>query len=107
MAYLQHMTASINPQAQALGKPPIQVRANIGTAPPVAAAQPHVEPPPYDAAMDPAWRGILDPNDHELRNALNAMTPETRQMLLVRLGRAVPPAVAAEPHGLPAPTPGA
>ena len=94
MAYLQHITAALDPQNAAIGKPPVKVTAKIGTPPPGAVAPPqaHVEPPPYDAAMDPGWHGILDPNDHELRNFLGRISPEERQMLLVRLGRTPPTA---------------
>jgi hypothetical protein len=73
------------PRAQTLGQPP----GSVG----VPAAQPHVEPPPYDAAMDPAWKGILNPSDHEFRNALNDMSPEIRQLLLTRLMSGAKPAV--------------
>jgi hypothetical protein len=63
----------------------------------VAAAKPHIEAPPYDAAIDPGWKGILDPHDHELRNFLNGISPEERQMLLVRLGKAGAPPVPPQP----------
>jgi hypothetical protein len=93
--YQRALAASATP----LGSPPAAGRA-IGTPPAIPAAQPHIEPAPYDVAQDPAWKGIVDPNDHELRNFLNAASPEERQMLLNRLGKgqaAAPPVTAAQP----------
>jgi hypothetical protein len=87
-----------------LGAPPAPVR-TMGAPPP--AAQPHVAPPPYDAATDPAWRGILDPNDHAFRNTLNEMDPETRQMLLQKMMAARAGSMLnAAPHMPPQPAPG-
>lgn len=104
MAYLQQLGRLAS---GLIGTPPSVTPPNIGAAPTVAPAQPHIEPPPYDVAMDPAWKGILDPNDHELRNILNGMSPEERQVFLVRLGKAGgPPAVAAAATGKPLITPG-
>lgn len=81
------------------GAPPKSATIRFNTPP---AAQPHVEPPPYDVAQDPGWRGLVDPNDHELRNFLNQISPEERQMLLSRLqqiGTALRPG--AVPPGVP------
>jgi hypothetical protein len=91
----------------------------IGTAPATAKkalgvppAQPHIEPAPYDAATDPGWQGLLDPNDHEFRNFLNQISPEERQMLLKRAqtlgakGGGAQPAPAMPPAAMPPPGPG-
>lgn len=75
MAYLNALQSAAAP----VGTPPATPAPNVGTPP---AAQPHVEAPPYDAANDPAWKGLLDPNDHAFRNFLNELSPEHRQMLL-------------------------
>lgn len=98
MAYLAQLLSRANP---AIGKPPAPNRPAIGAAPTVAPAQSHIEPPPYDAAMDPGWKGILDPSDHELRNFLNGLSPEERQMLLVRLGKTGAPPAAPGAAALP------
>ena len=79
-----------------LGNPPPRGR-NIGMAP--VPAQPHIEAPEYDSGLDPAWHGILDPNDHALRNALNEMSPEVRQLLLMRLGKIPMPATTSREPG--------
>lgn len=94
-----------------LGVAPVKAAPQLGAPP----AQPHVQPPPYDAATDPGWKGILDPNDHELRNILNNLSPEERQVLLKRMsgapiapaaapggvvGLSAPPAIAAPPAAL-------
>ena len=80
MAYLSAMQklaapsvgTAPQPRAPSIGVPPVQA---------------HIEPAPYDVAMDPGWKGVLDPNDHELRNFLNGLSPEERQMLLTRVGK--------------------
>ena len=52
---------------------------SISTPPP---PMPSTEPPPYDVAQDPAWRGLLDSQNHAMRSFLNELSPEHRQMLL-------------------------
>jgi hypothetical protein len=59
----------------------------IGAPPSVPELQPHIGAPPYDVAKDPAWQGIVAPDDHPLRNFLNGLSPEERQMLLERLAK--------------------
>lgn len=104
-----------------VGTPPVAgTKGNLGVPP----AQPHIESAPYDAAIDPAWKGILDPNDHELRNFINQQSPEDRQMLLQRVAKmggkggaqppamppaAMPPMIASGPGSAPpgGPPPGA
>ena len=94
MAY----TSALRGLLGGIGTPPSQAQTpSIGT-PGAVAAQPHVEAPPYDVAHDPGWHGILDPNDHPLRNFLNGLSPEERQLLLMRLGAARPSPVAARPQ---------
>lgn len=81
----------------------------------VPPAKPHIEAAPYDAAQDPGWKGILDPNDHELRNFLNQIEPEQRQMLLQRVMQAAsamkpgngPPGVPPIPQQMPMGAPAA
>jgi hypothetical protein len=90
LAALQQMAS------RGMGKPPANPR-NVGT-PPLVAAKPHIEAAPYDVAMDPGWKQFLDPSDHELRNALNEMTPEVRQMLLQRVMQMKGPI---QPGGVP------
>lgn len=85
MSYLASMLANVG--GQKLGTPPSRQAPNVGVPP----AQPHIEPAPYDVAMDAAWKGVVDPNDHELRNFLNGLSPEERQMLITRLGRLIAP----------------
>lgn len=86
-----------------IGLPPIPRPKNIGTPSPSPTphvpAQPHIEPPEYDAGLDPAWHGILDPNDHALRNALSGMSPEVRQLLLMRLGKIAAPQTTSQAPG--------
>lgn len=96
MAYLNQLAKMSAP----VGKPPAIKKPNLGAAP-IPAAQPHIQPPPYDAAMDPAWKGILDPNNHDLRNLLNSLEPEQRQVLLVNIGRASPSPIGAQPDAMP------
>jgi hypothetical protein len=68
-----------------LGAPPSGA-GKLGSPPAgIPPAQPHIEGAPYDVAKDPGWKGIIDPNDHELRNLLNEMTPEQRQILQQRI----------------------
>jgi len=88
MSYLNQLAAAASP----VGAPPAPSAPNIGTAP--VASQPHVEAPAYDAGLDPSWAGVLDPNDHALRNALSEMSPEVRQLLLMRLGKIQAPSAA-------------
>ena len=95
-AFTPAVNRSFAPPPPILGNPPPRGR-NIGMAP--VAAQPHIEAPSYDSGLDPAWHGILDPNDHALRNALNEMSPETRQLLLMRLGRIVTPQTTSQAPG--------
>lgn len=83
MSYLAAMQKLMSASKPALGTPAAKSPANVGVPP----MQSHIEPPPYDAAVDPAWKGILDPNDHELRNFLSQLSPEERQMLLLRVGK--------------------
>jgi len=89
MSYINALSSLSNP----VGSPPSAKQPAIG-APPAVASQPHIEAPAYDAGMDPAWHGILDPNDHALRNALSEMSPEVRQLLLMRLGKIQAPSAA-------------
>lgn len=113
MAFGQALAKLAGSGGGGVGAPPAPKVANIGAPP----AQPHVQPPPYDAAVDPGWKGILDPNDHELRNLLNGLSPEERQVLLKRMsgapsiapgavppggavGLSAPPAIAALPAAL-------
>jgi hypothetical protein len=76
-----------------MGRPPANPR-NVGTPP---AAQPHIEAAPYDVAQDPGWAKILDPADHALRNFLNEISPEQRQMLQQRVMQYVQKAVGGIP----------
>ena len=108
MAY-QSLLAKLGAGGGGVGAPPAAPAAAAGGVPP---AQPHIEPAPYDVATDPAWKGIVDPNDHELRNFLNQTTPEERQMLLMRLMKmggagAAPAAPAGAPGAMPGAAPGA
>lgn len=88
MSYLNALAQLASPA----GVPPPTRAALIGAAPqplpptnglpePAVAAQPHVEPPPYDVAKDAAWLRYLHPHDHPMRNFLNGLSPEERQML--------------------------
>jgi hypothetical protein len=43
--------------------------------------QPHIEPAPYDAAKDPAWKQWLVHGGEEFRNLINSMDDGARQML--------------------------
>jgi hypothetical protein len=73
------------------------------------AAQPHIEPAPYDVAHDPGWTGVIDPNDHAVRNFLNGLTPEERMLVLKLAQKGVPglqPGPGAGPPGGAPPPPG-
>jgi hypothetical protein len=76
-----------------IGRAPAANTRNIATPPLVPPAQSHVEAPPYDVAQDPGWAKILDPADHALRNFLNELSPEHRQMLQQRVQQFVQNAV--------------
>ena len=99
MSYLAQLGASANP----VGTPPPS--RNIGTPTPIPAAQPHIEPTPYDVAHDPAWRPFLNPHDHEMRNILNELSPEARMTLLKRFMAKPTPAgqIPYEPSPMPGP----
>ena len=43
--------------------------------------QTHIEPPPYDAAKDPAWKPLLVHGGEEFRNMINSLDDSARQML--------------------------
>jgi hypothetical protein len=76
MSYLHQLQSAAS---GGMGSPPTPGPRHIGAAPP---GPQHTEPPPYDVAHDPAWKGILDPNNAPLRSFLNEISPEQRQMLL-------------------------
>ncbi len=73
----------------AVGTPPGPAGPGGLGAPP--AAQPHITPAPYDVAHDHGWQKAHPAigMDHELRNFLNQLQPEERQMLLQRFMSAI------------------
>lgn len=92
MAYLNRVASLLSPSIGtpspapsphgSISTPPSGVKSVTTRFAQVPEAKPHVQPAPYDAAHDPAWKPFLDPNDHELRNMLNQLSPEERQLLL-------------------------
>ena len=98
MSYLSHLAAA----SGSMGAPPAPQQKAVG-APPMP--QPHITPAPYSVAKDPGWKGIVDPNDHELVNLLDKLEPEERQLLQQRVlqkmggGAAPPPMPGASPVG--------
>lgn len=72
----------------------------VGTPPP---PNPNAAPHPYDAANDPAWKGLLDAADHAFRNFLNGLDPDHREMLRQKLTTAATPSPT--PTATPTPNP--
>ena len=54
-------------------------RGSVGAPPPPANES--IAPPSYDVAHDPGWKGLVDPHNHPLRNLLNQLSPEEREVL--------------------------
>jgi hypothetical protein len=103
MGYLQQMAQGASP----MGAPP--AGPNVGTPPPL----PSTDPPPYDVLQDPAWAGMVHPNEHAWRSFLNELSPEHRQMLLQKANQlksggraAAPPMPAGPPPSAAPPMPG-
>lgn len=73
MSFGAALNALANP-APPVGKPP-----TVAAIPPPP--NPNAAPPAYDIAHDPGWKGMVDPHDHALRNFLNGISPEERELL--------------------------
>ena len=78
MGYLNALSQAAGGR-QGVGAPP--AARGVGTPPPVAPPQQHIEPAPYDAAKDPTWKQWLSHGGEEFRNFINSLDDGARQML--------------------------